>query len=71
MPKNSRCPDEFRMDFVSLAVPVTFGPMEKYSNGKNEIPYIRLGRTGGFDLDLREYDQAYVLRLITCCKVSK
>ncbi|RCN26636.1 hypothetical protein ANCCAN_27637 [Ancylostoma caninum] len=69
MPGNSRmCPEGFRKNSVSLAVPIIFGPMEKYNDGTHEEPYIRLGNAGGFNLVLKEYDQAYALRLTACCK---
>ncbi|EYC28196.1 hypothetical protein Y032_0008g385 [Ancylostoma ceylanicum] len=69
MPGKSRvCPKGFRRDSVSLAVPIIFGPMEKYNDGTHEEPYIRLGNAGGFNLLLKEYDQAYALRLTACCK---
>ncbi|KAK5972515.1 hypothetical protein GCK32_022479 [Trichostrongylus colubriformis] len=64
------CPEGFRMDSVSLAVPMNFGLREKYQEDGKDIQYIRLGHLGGFSLDVREYDQAYTLRLNACCKSS-
>ncbi|VDM55878.1 unnamed protein product [Angiostrongylus costaricensis] len=65
-----RCPAGFQMDFVSLAVPMNFGLRELYTDRGKEVPYIELGRFGGLNLELREYDQAYILRLTACCKSS-
>ncbi|EPB70482.1 hypothetical protein ANCCEY_10415 [Ancylostoma ceylanicum] len=44
------------------------GKSRKYNDGTHEEPYIRLGNAGGFNLLLKEYDQAYALRLTACCK---
>ncbi|KAJ1346053.1 hypothetical protein KIN20_000729 [Parelaphostrongylus tenuis] len=63
-----KCPYGFRMDFISLAVPVNFGTRESYREKGKELPYIELGSFGGMNLELREYDQAYILRLNACCK---
>ncbi|WKX93792.1 hypothetical protein Q1695_011229 [Nippostrongylus brasiliensis] len=66
--RSPTCPEGFVADYIALAVPVFFGPREKYAGDVGQTPYVRLGRVGGFNLDLREYDQAYTLRLTACCK---
>ncbi|VDN26493.1 unnamed protein product [Cylicostephanus goldi] len=68
--RGTDCPAGFRMDSVSLAVPIDFGPNEEYSEGGRRVPYIRLGDTGGFKLTRQSFDQAYSLQLIACCKSS-
>ncbi|CAJ0606422.1 unnamed protein product [Cylicocyclus nassatus] len=68
--RGTDCPYGFRMDSVSLAVPIDFGPNEEYSEGGRRVPYIRLGDTGGFKLARQSFDQAYTLQLIACCKAS-
>ncbi|KJH49474.1 hypothetical protein DICVIV_04411 [Dictyocaulus viviparus] len=66
-----QCPNGFINDFITLTVPVNFGVRERYHDKAGELPYIRLGNLGGFNLNLREYDQAYILRLNTCCKIKQ
>ncbi|VDL77098.1 unnamed protein product [Nippostrongylus brasiliensis] len=66
--RSPTCPEGFVADYIALAVPVFFGPREKYAGDVGQTPYVRLGRVGGFNLDLREYDQAYTLLLTACCK---
>ncbi|KAK6035075.1 hypothetical protein COOONC_27419, partial [Cooperia oncophora] len=62
------CPKGFRSGSVSLAVPVNFGLRERYHEGDKEMPYIRLGNLGGFNLGVREYDHAFTLNLNACCR---
>lgn len=43
--------------------------LQRYNGGEEDVPYIRLGRAGGFNLEIREYDQAYTLQMSACCKI--